>query len=38
MAWTSRFTLDPDEDQQILQKWFHECAADVTRPAVAECR
>lgn len=32
----SGFTVEPQEDKQTLQKWLHECAADVIRPAVAE--
>ena len=30
------FTLDLTEDQLTLQKWLHEFAADVVRPAAAE--
>ena len=30
------FSLDLNEDQQQLQKWIHEFAADVIRPAAAE--
>ena len=30
------FSLDLDEDQKQLQKWIHEFAADVIRPAAAE--
>jgi alkylation response protein AidB-like acyl-CoA dehydrogenase len=30
------FTLDLDEDQVTLQKWLHEFATDVIRPAAAE--
>jgi len=30
------FTLDLNEDQQTLQKWLHEFATDVIRPAASE--
>ncbi len=32
----SGFTLELDEDQQILRKWMHEFATDVIRPVAAE--